>query len=108
MAEWERGKNSSAPQRHKSHEETLELEFEMLTIVMQFERVEDGKTQRLAYENVNGEDPWAEIRRNMKIDLRMMQFFVNFVKWERSLGWEGKNWDFFGDFHDFLVFFNNF
>ena len=59
-------------------------------IVMQCERVEDGKTQRLAYENVNGEDPWAEISRNMEIDFRMMQFFVNFLWIGKKLEVRGK------------------
>lgn len=80
----------------------------MLMIVMQCERVEDGKTQRLAYENVNGEDPWAEISRNMEIDLRMMQFFVDFCDLERRQSWEGKLevfWDVFGVKNDFFRLF---
>lgn len=70
----------------------------MLMIVMQCERVEDGKTQRLAYENVNGEDPWAEISRNMEIDLRMMQFFVDFLWFRKKAELRGKIRSFWGNF----------
>lgn len=112
MPEWERERQQKkffSTTKHKSHEETLELVFEMLMIVMQCERVEDGKTQRLAYENVNGEDPWAEISRNMEIDLRMMQFFVDFLWFRKKAELRGKIrsfWEVFGVKNNFLDFFD--